>query len=77
MTRARQGKGQRDRYVMLSPKLLDYVGRYTHRVAIANDRIRDIDHDEVRFTYKDYRADPAQSLKTMTLAATEFMRRFL
>ena len=58
-------------------QVLDYVGRYTHRVAIANDRIRDIDHDQVRFTYKDYRADPAQSLKTMTLAATEFMRRFL
>ena len=58
-------------------QVLDYVGRYTHRVAIANDRIQDIDHGEVRFTYKDYRADPAQSLKTMTLAATEFMRRFL
>lgn len=57
--------------------VLDYVGRYTHRVAISNDRIRDIDHDQVRFTYKDYRADPTQSLKTMTLAATEFMRRFL
>ena len=58
-------------------QVLDYVGRYTHRVAISNDRIQDIDHDEVRFTYKDYRADPAQSLKTMTLAATEFIRRFL
>jgi hypothetical protein len=58
-------------------QVLDYVGRYTHRVAISNDRIRDIDHNEVRFTYKDYRADPAQSLKTMTLAATEFIRRFL
>ena len=57
--------------------VLDYVGRYTHRVAISNDRIRDIDHDQVRFTYKDYRADPAQSVKTMTLAATEFIRRFL
>jgi hypothetical protein len=52
-------------------------GRYTHRVAISNDRIRDIDHDEVRFTYKDYRAAPPQSLETMTLAATEFNRRFL
>lgn len=58
-------------------QVLDYVGRYTHRVAISNDRIRDIDHDQVRFTYKDYRADPTQSLKTMTLAATEFLRRFL
>ncbi len=58
-------------------QVLDYVGRYTHRVAISNERIRDIDHDEVRLTYKDYRADPAQSVKTMTLAATEFIRRFL
>lgn len=58
-------------------QVLDSVGRYTHRVAISNDRIRDIDHDQVRFTYKDYRADPVQSLKTMTLAATEFIRRFL
>lgn len=58
-------------------QVLDYVGRYTHRVAISNDRIRDIDHDEVRFTYKDYRADPAHALKTMSLAATEFIRRFL
>jgi hypothetical protein len=58
-------------------QVLDYVGRYTHRVAISNDRIRDIDHDQVRFTYKDYRAAPPQSLKTMTLAATEFIRRFL
>jgi hypothetical protein len=58
-------------------QVLDYVGRYTHRVAISNDRLRDIDHDEVHFTYKDYRADPAQSVKTMALAATEFIRRFL
>jgi hypothetical protein len=58
-------------------QVLDYVGRYTHRVAISNDRLRAIDHDQVHFTYKDYRADPAQAFKTMTLAATEFMRRFL
>jgi len=58
-------------------QVLEYVGRYTHRVAISNDRIRDIDHEAVRFTYKDYRATPAQSVKTMTLAATEFIRRFL
>ena len=39
--------------------------------------MRDIEHDQVRFTYKDYRADPPQAPKTMTLAATEFIRRFL
>lgn len=58
-------------------QVLDYVGRYTHRVAISNDRLRDIEHGEVRFTYKDYRTDSGHSLKTMTLAASEFIRRFL
>src|SRR5213593_1362425 len=43
----------------------DYVGRYTHRVAISNDRLDDIDHGEVRFTTKDYRADPAPTAKPM------------
>ena len=58
-------------------QVLDYVGRYTHRVAISNHRLLDMDHGEVRFTYKDYRADPPQATKTMTLTATEFIRRFL
>ncbi len=58
-------------------QVVDYVGRYTHRVAIANHRLLDIDDGQVRFTYKDYRADPPDSSKTMTLAATEFIRRFL
>jgi hypothetical protein len=57
-------------------QVLDYVGRYTHRVAISNDRIHDIDHGQVRFTYKDYRRDSGQAVKTMTRAAPEFMRRF-
>jgi hypothetical protein len=58
-------------------QVLDYVGRYTHRVAISNNRLLDIENGEVRFTYKDYRADPLQSPKPMTLAAGEFIRRFL
>ncbi len=58
-------------------QVLDYVGRSTQRVAISNDRLLDIDNGEVRFTYKDYRADPSQALKTMTLAASEFIRRLL
>jgi hypothetical protein len=58
-------------------QVVDYVGRYTHRVAISNDRLLDIERDHVRFTYKDYRADPSQAPKTMTLAAGEFIRRFL
>ena len=58
-------------------QVVDYVGRYTHRVAIANHRLLDMDGGQVRFTYTDYRADPPDSSKTMTLAATEFIRRFL
>src|SRR5262249_46246099 len=46
-------------------------------VAISNDRLRDMNNGEVRFTYKDYRADPSPASKTMTLAASEFIRRFL
>lgn len=56
-------------------QVLDYVGRYTHRVAIANQRLIDLEDDHVRFRYTDYRARHAQ--KTMTLNATEFIRRFL
>ena len=59
------------------PQVLDYVGRYTHRVAISNDRLLDIDEGHVRFSYKDYRADPPHPPKVMTLAAGEFIRRFL
>lgn len=58
-------------------QVVDYVGRYTHRVAISNSRLLDMDAGQVRFTYTDYRADPPDSSKTMTLAATEFLRRFL
>jgi hypothetical protein len=58
-------------------QVVDYVGRYTHRVAISNSRLLDMDRGQVRFTYKDYRTDPSASSKIMTLAATEFIRRFL
>src|SRR6266478_3539364 len=56
-------------------QVLDYVGRYTHRVAISNNRLLDIENDRVRFLWKDYRDDNRQ--KTMTLSADEFIRRFL
>ena len=59
------------------PQVLDDVGRYTHRVAIANQRLVDVNDGHVRFRYKDYRADPSQTQKTLTLGATEFIRRFL
>ncbi|MBZ5723279.1 MAG: IS91 family transposase [Acidobacteriia bacterium] len=56
-------------------QVLDYVGRYTHRVAISNNRLVAIDDGRVTFRYKDYRANGAE--KTLTLAADEFIRRFL
>lgn len=58
-------------------QVLDYVGRYTHRVAISNHRLIDIDDGHVRFRYKDYREERPDTGKTMTLAASEFIRRFL
>ena len=57
-------------------QVLDYVGRYTHRVAISNSRLVHIDDGHVRFRYKDYREDGHQQ-KTIRLAAPEFIRRFL
>jgi hypothetical protein len=56
-------------------QVLDYVGRYTHRVAISNNRLLDIDNDQIRFRWKDYRQ--SDQIKTMTLSAGEFIRRFL
>ena len=56
-------------------QVLDYVGRYTHRVAISNNRILNIEDGQVTFRYKDYRHGSQQ--KTMTLSADEFIRRFL
>jgi len=56
-------------------QVLDYVGRYTHRVAISNDRLLDIDGGKVQFRWKDYRHQGQQ--KTMTLEVDEFIRRFL
>ncbi|MBC8007272.1 MAG: IS91 family transposase [Prolixibacteraceae bacterium] len=56
-------------------QVLDYLGRYTHRVAISNNRLLDIDDGEVRFRWKDYRHGSAKGV--MTLGAGEFIRRFL
>jgi hypothetical protein len=56
-------------------QVLDYVGRYTHRVAISNNRLVSIKGERVRFRWKDYRDDNQQ--KTMSLQAGEFIRRFL
>jgi hypothetical protein len=56
-------------------QVLGYVGRYTHRVAISNNRLVSMDNGKVRFRWKDYRNGNGQ--KTMTLEAGEFIRRFL
>jgi hypothetical protein len=56
-------------------QVLKYLARYTHRVAISNQRILAMGDDKVTFQYKDYRAGNVE--RTMTLAGTEFMRRFL
>src|SRR2546428_2461491 len=56
-------------------QVLEYLGRYTHRVALSNDRLLSLDDGIVRFRWKDY-AD-GDRLKVMALAAEEFIRRFL
>jgi hypothetical protein len=56
-------------------QVLSYLGRYTHRVAIANSRLIALTDGKVTFTCKDYREDG--KTKAMTLDADEFIRRFL
>ena len=58
-----------------SPKsVVEYLGRYTHKIAISNHRIRNIDAENVTFDYKDYRQKGLR--KQMTLSHEEFIRRF-
>jgi hypothetical protein len=56
-------------------QVLHYVARYTHRVAISNDRLLRNDDNKIQFRWKDYRDNNRH--KIMTLAANEFIRRFL
>ncbi len=56
-------------------QVLEYLGRYTHRVAIANSRLVACEDGRVQFRWKDYRAE--NKPKVMTLDADEFIRRFL
>ncbi len=58
-----------------SSRLIEYLGSYTHRVAIANNRIIDHSQGKVRFKYKDYRSGGI--CKQVSLKAEEFIRRFL
>jgi hypothetical protein len=57
--------------------VLAYLSRYTHRVAISNRRLLAFNEAGVTFRYKDYRRDGGQRQRVMTLAADEFIRRFL
>ena len=57
--------------------VLAYLSRYTHRVAISNSRLLQFDGSEVTFRYKDYRRSGVDRQQVMTLAAAEFIRRFL
>jgi len=56
-------------------KVIDYLGRYTHRVAISNNRLIDMSDGSVTFNWRDYSDGNKQ--KTMKVAADEFIRRFL
>jgi hypothetical protein len=56
-------------------QVLAYLGRYTHRVAIANSRLVSVTDTDVAFRWKDYRH--RGKAKLMTLGADEFIRRFL
>ena len=56
-------------------QVLEYLGRYTHRVAISNNRLREFSDGAVTFAWKDYRHESRN--KTMRLHAHEFIRRFL
>jgi len=55
--------------------VLDYLGRYTHRVALSNDRILKVENGEVTLSYRDRRDGDRK--KSMILDAQEFIRRFL
>jgi hypothetical protein len=56
-------------------KVIEYLGRYTHRVAISNARLVDIINDEVHFIWKDYKQNG--KTKIMKLKAVEFINRFM
>jgi len=56
-------------------QVLDYLGHYTHRIAISNHRLVSLEQGRVSFQWKDY--SHGNAIKTMTIEASEFIRRFL
>ena len=55
-------------------QVIEYLGRYTHKIAISNHRLQSVDNEMVTFEYKEYKTGGDK--KTMRLTATEFIRRF-
>jgi len=61
-------------------RVVQYISRYTHRVAISNHRLLDIANDKVTFSYKDYKDKDEKGIpktKEMTLSSEHFIQRFL
>ena len=58
-------------------QVVDYLGRYTHRVAISNNRLESIEDNRIGFQYKDYRSGERYKSRHMSLAPEEVIRRFL
>jgi len=58
-------------------QVIDYLGRYTHRVALSNQRLLAANGNNVTFQYKDYASTDPQRRRSMTVTAHEFIRRFL
>jgi Putative transposase/Transposase zinc-binding domain len=58
-------------------QVLAYLARYTHRIAIANSRLLELDETHVSFRWKDYRVNGVQKNKIMRIEIGEFIRRFL
>jgi hypothetical protein len=55
-------------------QVIEYLGRYTHKVALSNHRLLAVDKDQITFSYKDYRQSGLK--KQMSLEPLEFIRRF-
>lgn len=55
-------------------QVIEYLGRYTHKIAISNHRLKQVTQTHTSFTYKDYKDEAKQKL--MTLSNQEFIRRF-
>jgi hypothetical protein len=55
-------------------QVIEYLGRYTHKIAISNHRLQNVDETGTTFSYKDYKSDGCK--KQITLSNAEFIRRF-